>query len=84
MLEGLKNPQECFQKVFKMRGLQKAFQNSSCHPSLLDDMDVPETHPGLKPPGVLEDKDVPETFGDGVGRVETSQGMFPASLKMIG
>ena len=31
--------------------------------------------------GVL---DVLETLGDGVGRVETSLGMFPASLTMIG
>ena len=31
--------------------------------------------------GVL---DVPETLGDGVGRVETSLGVFLASLKMIG
>ena len=36
------------------------------------------------PPGVLEDKDVPKALGDGVGRVEISQGMFPASLTMIG
>ena len=35
-------------------------------------------------PGVLEEKDVPETLGDVVGRVEISQGMFPASLMMIG
>ena len=35
-------------------------------------------------PGVLEDKDVPETLGDGVKRVVTSQGKFPASLTMIG
>ena len=31
--------------------------------------------------GVL---DVPETLGDDIGRVETSLGMFLASLKMIG
>ena len=36
------------------------------------------------PPGVLEDKDIPETLGDRTIRVETSQGMFAASLKMIG
>ena len=36
------------------------------------------------PPGVLEDKDVPETLGDDVGRVEIYQGLFPASLTMIG
>ena len=36
------------------------------------------------PPGVLEDKDVPETLGDGVLRVNIYQGMFPASLTMIG
>ena len=37
--------------------------------------------PSNSTPGVFEDMDVPETFGDGVGRVETSQRMFPASLK---
>ena len=31
--------------------------------------------------GVL---DVPETLGDDVGRVEIYQGLFPASLTMIG
>ena len=28
--------------------------------------------------------DVPDTLGDGVGRVEIYQGIFPASLMMIG
>ena len=36
------------------------------------------------PPGVLEAKDAPETLGDGVGRVEIYQGIFPASLTIIG
>ena len=36
------------------------------------------------PPGVFEDMDIPETHGDGVIRIETSQEIFPASLKLIG